>query len=118
MTDDDNGVFVPPKETFTVKARVCFRDDIDAKARDIADAVSVDADGVLMFDGEDNSATELIAEAIAAALLVARNEALEEAAMAADAFARDLRSGGDAYSAGDVEAAATVIRALKDTTAG
>jgi hypothetical protein len=26
MTDDDNGVFVPPKETYTVKARVCFRD--------------------------------------------------------------------------------------------
>lgn len=87
MTDDDNGVFVPPKETFTVKARVCFRDDIDAKAREIVKAGfystgDVDPHGISK-DGE-----KWLTEAIAAALLSARNEALEEAAKAIRALRR------------------------------
>lgn len=56
----------------------------EERAREISCAVSVDADGVLMFDGQDNNAEQLIADAIADALRDARNEALEEAAKVAD----------------------------------
>jgi hypothetical protein len=114
MTDDDNGVFVPPKETYTVKARVCFRDDIDAKAREIAEDLADTVENV----SESTFEGSWIA-IITAALLAARNEALEEVAR----VAKKYRGGqlicdvnGDVAGSVAGEAIATAIQALKNKT--
>ena len=63
-----------------------------ATAREIVKPVIIDDQGIMTYPGDSDCPLENLCQAIAAALLAARNEALEEAAQLAKWFADQCRA--------------------------